>query len=604
MKADLLSRRHDLEKGENDNKDVTLLPPQFFRLMETQIEGEDEELIQKIREGSKEGTTNLDEVVEESLRQGKKGWELKEGIVLVEGRIYVPKQDELREHIIRLNHNVPLAGHPGRHKTYELITRNYWWPRLTWDVKEYVKGCEACQRTKHHRERKYSPLKPHQAALFPFEHITVDFIGPVEESQGFNTILVVVDKHSKYVILIPTNTKLSAYGTARLFRDQVFKNFGLPRKITSDRGPQFSAKFMKDLYTLLGIEGNLSTGYHPQTDGQTEQMNQEIEGYLRIYINHRQSDWAEWLPTAQFAINNHQASATQQSPFYVVLGQHPYTGSNPRTQVNNPEATQLAEEIHKVREEVTSHIKKTIESMRKQYDKKRKPSRKYKVGDLVWIEGTNIKTDRPTKKFADLRNGPAPILQIIGNGAYELELPPTWKKVHPVFHKDLLSPFYRAKFPSQKLPRQPPPALVNKQGELEWEIEKIHNVKELRGTLKYLIEWKGYPKKTEWGWEPLSNLLNADEALEDFYANHPTAPKQVNRVLAHQLCGEIAGGSTDLPRLRSLMRQCITEPMTSTDDINDDNELDEGIRSLSFDWQPSKNTILSSPQCNRRLFSC
>ena len=124
------------------------------------------------------------------------------------------------------------------------------------------------------------------------------------ESNWYNAILVITDRFSKMIIAIPTNMDLTAYGAARLFRDHVWSKHGLPKKVISDRGLQFVAQFMKDLHRLMGVTANISTVYHPQTDGQTERVNQEIEQYLRIFINHRQSDWADWLACAEFSYNN------------------------------------------------------------------------------------------------------------------------------------------------------------------------------------------------------------------------------------------------------------------------------------------------------------
>ena len=131
----------------------------------------------------------------------------------------------------------------------------------------------------------HAPLQPNAIPKQPWEHITVDFITGLPISQGYDAIMVVVDRFTKYVTAIPTTGEISSMGTAKLFCDHVWKQFGIPRKVISDRGPQFAAQFMKDLHQLVGTKMNISTAYHPQMDGQTERMNQEIEQYLRIFIN-------------------------------------------------------------------------------------------------------------------------------------------------------------------------------------------------------------------------------------------------------------------------------------------------------------------------------
>ena len=150
---------------------------------------------------------------------------------------------------------------------------------------------------------------------------------------------------------------------------------------------------MKELYKLLGIQVNFTTAYHPQTNGSTERVNQEIENYLRIFINYHQSDWDEWLPLAEFAYNDRVHSATGVSPFFADSGRHPYKGTAPQTKSSNPTAQEFADGMKKVQEEVGAALKKSSEAMKRFYDQKRKPSVEYKAGDLVWLEATNIMTD-------------------------------------------------------------------------------------------------------------------------------------------------------------------------------------------------------------------
>ena len=135
------------------------------------------------------------------------------------------------------------------------------------------------------------------------------------ESHGFDSMMIVVDRLSKRIHTMPTTTTVDSIGVARLFRNNVWRHHGLPETIISDWGSTFTSKFMKELNSLLGIKANVSTAYHPQMDGQTEQVNQEIEQYLCIFVNHRQNDWVEWLPIAEFAYNNCIHSSTRQTPF-------------------------------------------------------------------------------------------------------------------------------------------------------------------------------------------------------------------------------------------------------------------------------------------------
>ena len=156
-----------------------------------------------------------------------------------------------------------------------------------------MEGCDFCQRNKNHTEQPADKLIPNSIPEKPWMHILADFITKLPIAQGYNSILVVVDRLTKMVHFIPTTEKTLAEGLARLFRDNVWKLHGLPESIILDRGLQFVAGIMWELNRVLGIESKLSTAFHPQTDRQTERVNQELEQYLRMFINHRQEHWPE-----------------------------------------------------------------------------------------------------------------------------------------------------------------------------------------------------------------------------------------------------------------------------------------------------------------------
>ena len=197
--------------------------------------------------------------------------------MLKEGKVYVPKDKELRAEIIQWHHDVPAAGHGGRWKMVELVTRNYWWPGVTRDVGRYVEGCDLCQRMKNRTEELAGKLKLSKVPEKPWTHLTVDFIMKLLVVARKDAILVVCDRLSKMMHFVATTEGMLAEGLVRLFRDNVWKLHGLPESMVSDRRPQFAVKLMKELNRMLGIETKLSTAFHPQTDGQMERMNQELE---------------------------------------------------------------------------------------------------------------------------------------------------------------------------------------------------------------------------------------------------------------------------------------------------------------------------------------
>ena len=180
-----------------------------------------------------------------------------------------------------------------------------------------MEGCDQCQRMKNRVEMPAGKLRPNEVPERPWQYILVDFIMKLPTSKGHDSILVVCDRFSKMSHFVAMTEKTTVEGLVKLFRDNVWKLHELLESVISDRRPQFAAGLMKELNKMLGIETKLSTAYHLETDGQTERTNQELEQYLRIYVNHRQNNWAEWLAMAEFAFNNKVHAATKVLPFQI-----------------------------------------------------------------------------------------------------------------------------------------------------------------------------------------------------------------------------------------------------------------------------------------------
>ena len=207
-------------------------------------------------------------------------WKLQDGILYYRNRIYVPNDAELRRRILEQHHDSKVAGHPRRWKTLELMSCTYWWPRMSKFVGLYCSTCDLCLRTKPQRRAPIGELRPLEILAERWDTILVDFVVELLELQGHNAIMVVVDSVCKRIHIIPTHTMVTASGTARLFLHHVWKLHRLPKNVVSDRGTQFVVEFMSELYQLLDIRMNTSIAYHPQTDSQTEHINQELEQYL------------------------------------------------------------------------------------------------------------------------------------------------------------------------------------------------------------------------------------------------------------------------------------------------------------------------------------
>ena len=344
--------------------------------MKRLIEGPEEEIVKKIKE-ARDKDEEVIKVVEEMKKAGVKmlrdeEWQIEEGLVLKEERVYVPKDKKLRVEIIRLHHDTPIAGHGGQWKMVELVTRNYWWPGITKEIKRYVEGCDQCQRMKNRAEIPAGKLRPNQVPERPWQHILVDFITKLPVSKGHDSILVVCDRFSKMSHFVATTEKTTAEGLVRLFRDNVWKLHGLPESVILDRGLQFAAGMTKELNKMLGIETKLSIAYHPETDGQTERTNQELEQYLRMCVNHRQNNWAEWLATAEFTFNNKVHTAMRSSLFQVNYGRELRMGFDIRKKGKNEKAEEFVKEMKERHEEARAALVKSQEEMKRQADRSRK----------------------------------------------------------------------------------------------------------------------------------------------------------------------------------------------------------------------------------------
>jgi len=181
-------------------------------------------------------------------------------------------------------------------------------------------------------------------------HIMVDFIIKLPIVAGKDTILVVCNRLSKITHFVATIKGMLAEGLVRLFRDNIWKLHRLLESVISDRGSQCAAELMKELNRMLRIETRLSMAFHPQMDRQTEQMNQELEQYLRFFVDHRQKEWLEWLVLAEFSVNNKVHTATKVLPFMANYGRELRMGDNIRKRGKVEKATEFVERMKRVHE--------------------------------------------------------------------------------------------------------------------------------------------------------------------------------------------------------------------------------------------------------------
>jgi len=354
-------------------------------------------------------------------------------------------------------------------------------------IRQYVSTCDLCLRTKPTRQALVGELHPLQIPDSQWDMLSMDFVVELPSSSGHDAVMTVVDSVSKRVYFIPMHTTVTAEGAARLFLHQVWKLHGLLKCVISDHRPQFVARFTKELYCLLGIKLVSSTVWYPQTDGQTERVNQELDQYLQLFVNERQDNWYNLLPMAEFQHNNHVYSATQQPPFLLDTGQLPHIGFEPR---QNPSGLETVNEfIERMRtaiEEAKFAIYKAQDNMKKYYNQQRTLAPVFKPSDKVFLDASDIRTTCPLQKLSHQQLGPFVVERQIGPMVYRLKLPHWMKQLHPVFNIVKLTPAPEDTITGQRMEDHPSPIVID--GEVKWEIKEILDSHWHRRRFQYLIK--------------------------------------------------------------------------------------------------------------------
>lgn len=519
VQSDALSRRPDFVPDEdNDNEDIVMLPDNLFiSLIDTELQNR----IADCKDLDKDATEALTLLLKQrptTIGHNLDDWALEKfgdrNILFFRGKNYIPQDIELRRDIAKMFHDHETAGHPGELETFNSIRQHYWWPGLRTFVKNYVQGCGICQQFKIDRNPSKPAFLPTEGSKStrPFANCSMDLITDLPPSDGHDSILVVVDQGlTKGVILLPCKKTITAEGMAKLLLENLYKRFGLPDKIISDRGPQFASKAFVELLKLLGIRSALSTAYHPQTDGTTERVNQEIEAYLSIYCASHPEEWPTALHTLEFTHNNRRHADRQKTPFELMFGDSPIAIPHSFENTKFPAIEDKMGTLIRNREEALAAHELARTRMT---ERRRSTFVPFKKGDKVWLDSRNLKTTYH-KKMKPKREGPFVITDVLGPVTYRLRLPATWR-IHNVFHAALLRPYKENEIYGENFP-EPPPEL--EEGEEVYEIETILNHRKRGRGYQYFIKWRGYPI-TDASWEPEQAFSNDGDMLTQYKLRH------------------------------------------------------------------------------------
>lgn len=482
----------------------------------------------------------------EAKSQSRVGFRIDNGLLYtLNGRLYVPDASDstLKTRLLGEAHDAPASGHLGRDKTYERLARYFYWPRMHQEVAEYCNTCQTCQAVKPSNKNKIGLLQPLPAPSRPWESISLDLITDLPETKRGNTACVTfVDRFSKMVHIWPCKTQVSSEDMVNIFLQAVFRLHGVPREIVSDRDPRFTADFWSQMFKRLGTRFNMSTSNHPQTDGQTERANRTIEEILRCYVSPYHDDWDEHLATLEFAYNDSMQASTGFTPFYVNYGRHPYSPlalSYPPAQKLEEKVSvaAFAEHVQRLYREARLGILKAQARQCAQANKTRRDVQ-FQVGDRVWLHSSYRRPHMTVMNAKPKLNpswlGPFPVKRVINPVVYELELPPAYQKVHPVFHASFLRECLDGGDKFQGRPDRvpaPPPDLI--EGEEHFRVDCLLNhryvsYKKVRN-LQWLVRWKGFGETYD-SWEFDDDLK--EDLSADFYSSVRSAYEETAKIPA------------------------------------------------------------------------
>jgi hypothetical protein len=342
-----------------------------------------------------------------------------------------------QNHILQALHSSGIGGHSGIQATYHRVKALFAWPKMKASIVAYVQACQICQQAKAEHVKSPGLLQPLPVPSKPWAIVSLDFIEGLPKSQSYDSILVVVDKFSKYAHFIPLAHPYTALTIAQLYFNHIYKLHGLPEALISDRDRVFTGNLWQELFKLSDTKLLMSSSYHPQTDGQTERVNQCLEAFLRCAIHSCPKAWHKWISLAEYWYNTSFHTSLGLTPFEVLYGYPPrhFGIANP-LDCSVPELSEWLQNRDMLTKVIQQQLLRAQQRMKAHADNKRS-EQEFQVNDMVYLKlQPHIQSSvasRSNQKLSFKYFGPYKVLQRVGVVAYRLELP-DHAKIHPVVH--------------------------------------------------------------------------------------------------------------------------------------------------------------------------